>query len=313
MPSSPQLDRQESDRSPAQAPVQSLVRDTAGFLFSFQAMASPCEVRLDSDDADLAAEVGRVAEAEVRRIETKFSRYRPDSVIGRINASSGAEVEVDAETAHLLDFASQCFAVSGGRFDITSGVLRQIWKFDGSDRLPAEADIRSVRKLIGWRKASWRPPRLRLPPGMEIDFGGFGKEYATDRAMDLIAPLTRDPVLVNLGGDLRVSGPHRDGSRWRVAIESVEQAGTAAGYLEIADGALATSGDARRFLLKDGVRYSHILNPRTGRPVVDPPRSVTVAAPTCIEAGLISTLAMLHGARAESFLEREGVPAWCIR
>ena len=313
MPSLRQVDRMDKDRSSPDAPVPDLVREPSGFVVTFQAMASPCEVRLDTDDADLAAEAGRIAEAEVRRIEAKFSRYRPDSVIGRINSSRGAEVEVDAETAHLLDFAAQCFEVSSGRFDITSGVLRRIWKFDGSDRLPAEADIRSTRKLVGWRKATWRSPRFRLPPGMEIDFGGFGKEYAADRALDLIAPLTRDPVLVNLGGDLRVSGPRRDGSRWRVAIESVDQAGAAAGYLEIADGALATSGDARRFLLKDGVRYSHILNPRTGQPVANPPRSVTVAAPTCIEAGMISTLAMLQGAAAEAFLKREGVLAWCIR
>ena len=83
--------------------------------------------------------------------------------------------------------------------------------------------------------------------------------------------------------------------------------------LEIASGALATSGDARRFLLKDGVRYSHILDPRSGWPVEDPPRSVTVAAGTCLEAGMMATLAMLQGREAEAFLEREKVRAWCIR
>jgi len=86
-----------------------------------------------------------------------------------------------------------------------------------------------------------------------------------------------------------------------------------AGRLELNDGALTTSGDARRFLLKDGIRYSHILDPRTARPVTDPPRSVTVAAPTCIEAGFISTLAMLHGRRAERFLKQEGIASWCVR
>ena len=98
-----------------------------------------------------------------------------------------------------------------------------------------------------------------------------------------------------------------------MAIESVEKDGQVAGMLELADGALATSGDARRFLLKDGIRYGHILNPMTGRPVEHTPRSVTVAAPTCVEAGRFATLAMLQGKRAEAFLKREGVRAWCIR
>ena len=308
-----QVDPMQADRSSNSAPVPSFTREGNGFLYAFQAMASPCEVRLDTDDETIAEAAARAAEAEVRRIEQKYSRYRPDSVLGRINASHGAEIEVDAETVQLLDFAANCFKASGGRFDITSGVLRRVWRFDGSDRIPSDADVHAVRRLIGWKKASWRSPRLRLPAGMEIDFGGFGKEYAADRALEAAVRRTTDPVLVNLGGDLRVSGPRRDGSRWRVAIESVDQDGVAAGILEIADGALATSGDARRFLLRDGVRYSHILDPRTGRPVADPPRSVTVAAPTCIEAGMISTLAMLQGLRAEAFLKAEKVQAWCIR
>ena len=290
-----------------------LVREPLGFVFSFRAMASPCEVRLDGDDADLALAVGRAAEAEAARIEHKFSRYRADSVIGRINAGAGEPVDVDDETANLLDFACQCFELSGGLFDITSGVLRRIWRFDGSDALPSPAQIRAVLPLIGWAKATWTRPVLRLAPGMEIDLGGLGKEYAVDCAMNLIQQSTSLPALVNFGGDLRVSGPRADGAAWTVAIESVEEDGRAAGVLELAGGALATSGDARRFLLKDGVRYGHILNPRTGRPVAGTPRSVTVAAPTCIEAGMIATLAMLQGRRAEAFLKREHVRAWCIR
>jgi thiamine biosynthesis lipoprotein len=119
--------------------------------------------------------------------------------------------------------------------------------------------------------------------------------------------------LVNFGGDRRVTGPGADGTAWKVGIESVHQRGTAAGLIDLAEGALATSGDSNRYLLKDGVRYSHILDPRSGQPVKEPPRSVTVAAATCIEAGSLATLAMLQGARAEKFLKREGVRSWCIR
>jgi thiamine biosynthesis lipoprotein len=98
-----------------------------------------------------------------------------------------------------------------------------------------------------------------------------------------------------------------------VAIESVEESSALAAMLELSFGALATSGDARRFLVKNGRRYGHILDPRTGEPVNGSPRSVTVAAPTCIEAGMLATIAMLKGERAEQFLHEDGARAWCIR
>ncbi len=290
-----------------------MMRNGPDFLYTFHAMATPCEVRLESEDAALAHAVAQAVESEARRIEAKFSRYKADSVVGRINASGGQELLVDAETAHLLDFARDCFEISNGLFDITSGVLRRIWRFDGSDNIPGDAQIKQMRALIGWEKVSWRSPAIRLAPGMEIDFGGLGKEYAVDRALAAACEITKVPVLVNFGGDLRVSGPRKYGVRWKVAIESVDRGGEAAGLLELSDGALATSGDARRYLLKNGVRYGHILNPRTGRPVEHAPRSVTVAAASCVEAGLTATLAVLQGKRAESFLKREGVRAWCIR
>ena len=121
------------------------------------------------------------------------------------------------------------------------------------------------------------------------------------------------PLLVNFGGDLRVSGPRRDGSAWIVAIEDVDQAGTNAGVLQLAEGALATSGDAYRRVLGDGTRYGHVLDPRTGWPVALAPRSVTVHAATCSEAGLLAKLALLRGGGAEQFLHEQQARAWCIR
>lgn len=285
-------------------------RDT---LYVFQAMATPCEVRLETLNFTLAEHVARVVETETRRIEQKFSRYRSDSVISRINAAGGAPVEVDAETAMLLDFADQCHRLSDGLFDITSGVLRRIWRFDGSDRVPDAAQVNAVLPQIGWNKVKWQAPFLTLADGMEIDFGGLAKEYAVDRAIALARQITKTPTLVNFGGDLSVSGTRADGSRWKVAIESVDCSGGMAGMVELSQGALATSGDARRFLLKDGMRYGHILNPKTGWPIVAAPRSVTVAAATCVEAGMTATMTILQGKNAERFLKREGVKAWCIR
>jgi thiamine biosynthesis lipoprotein len=290
-----------------------LTRVEQGFSYSFRAMASPCDVRVDSDDADLVVRLGQIAEAEALRIEHKYSRYRPDSVLSQINQSHGADLVVDHETAELLDYAASCYALSRGRFDITSGVLRKLWTFDGSDGVPTQAAVAALLPQVGWSKISWRRPELKLPQGMELDLGGLGKEYAVDASLLKVRAASNAPTLVNFGGDLRVTGPRADGRRWTVAIESVDAPSAAEAYLEIDAGALTTSGDARRFLLKNGVRYSHILDPRTGWPVKDPPRSVTVAAATCLEAGILSTLAMLHGRGAERFLKREAVKAWVLR
>lgn len=284
-----------------------------GFVYAFRAMGSPCEVRIDTRNRALASRLGEAAEAEALRIEHKYSRYRADSLLSRINASAGRPVRVDPETAELIEYAARFHALSEGRFDITSGVLRRVWRFDQSDRVPSAAEVAAVLPLVGWDKADWRRPDITLPDGMEIDFGGLGKEYAVDTAALKLLTLSNAPFLVNFGGDLRVSGQRADGGRWRVAIESVETLERAEAILEVSQGALATSGDARRYLMKDGVRYGHILDPRTGWPIRDPPRSVTVAASTCMEAGLISTLAMLHGHDAEEFLRLEGVEAWWQR
>ena len=234
-----------------------------------------------------------------------------------LDAAGGAaidppELSVDAETASLLDFAAQCYEMSGGLFDVTSGVLRRVWKFDGSDRVPEPEDVDFLLGLIGFDKVSWQSPKLLLPPDMELDFGGYGKEYAVDRAYDILSASCAMPFLVNFGGDLRASGPPANGT-WHVGIERAEGDGAAAMLLDLQRGALATSGDSHRFLLKNGVRYSHILDPRTGWPVVGAPRSVTVAASSCVEAGLLSTLALLHGEQADAFLSEQGVRHWIVR
>jgi thiamine biosynthesis lipoprotein len=182
--------------------------------------------------------------------------------------------------------------------------------------------VAAVQQHVGWPRVQWQRPWLRLPVGMELDFGGIGKEYAVDRVLGLLRAATPRPLLLNFGGDLAVSGPHADGTPWRVGIERPDvadagglarQATPSAGLLELMSGALATSGDARRFVLKDGVRHGHILDPRSGWPVQGAPRSVTVAAPTCCEAGVLSTLAMLQGSGAEALLAAQGLPHWVWR
>ena len=277
----------------------------------FPAMASDCEVLFDDMSLEQALSLGLAACEETRRIETKFSRYRDDNIVHRINHSRGEDIRVDDETADLLDFAQQLHELSGGRFDISSGVLRKIWTFDGSDKVPDEARIRDCLRFVGWDKLTWRRPFLALQPGMEIDFGGIGKEYAVDKVFDLLTKDCDKALLVNFGGDLRARGPRGDGSAWQVGVEQLVKEQPS--LLEISGGAMATSGDSRRYLLRDGIRYSHILDPRTGWPVREAPRSVTAVAPTCVEAGAYASLALMMGAGAEQFLDEQKIQYWSIR
>jgi FAD:protein FMN transferase len=275
------------------------------------AMASPCEVLLPAAHAPAALELAALAAEEAWRIERKFSRYRDDSMVATIHSRRGRPVEVDAETAELIDFARRCYELSGGLFDVTSGVLRHVWRFDGSDRVPDAATVERLLARVGFERLEWQRPMLTLPAGMELDFGGIGKEYAVDLAYDRLAARCSAPFLINFGGDLRANRPPARGS-WQVGVERPDSERNAGLLLDLERGALATSGDSRRYLLREGVRYGHILDPRTGWPVRDAPRSVTVAASSCTEAGLLATLALLHGAQAEAFLQEQGVRHWVI-
>jgi FAD:protein FMN transferase len=280
---------------------------TTLFRFSFDAMASENELQLYSHNQTDADRVAALAIAEVRRIEQKYSRYRADSVIGRINQAAGAHaVQVDAETAALLNYGAACFKQSNGLFDLTSGVLRHCWNFKEA-RLPDPEHLRGTLALVGWDKVHWSATEIHLTkPGMQLDFGGIGKEYAADRAATLCLNEGINHGLVNLAGDIRILGPHPDGSPWRIGIKHPRQPSVTVASINLTSGALATSGDYERFFEIAGQRYSHILNAKTGYPAREL-QAVSVAAPLCSVAGSLSTIAMLMGRKGIQFLRSENV------
>ena len=274
----------------------------------FVAMASDCEARLAGVSAAHAQTLAALAIAEVRRIEHKYSRYRADSIVSRINAAagSGEAISIDAETAQLLAFATQLFALSDGLFDATSGVLRQVWDFK-TGRKPSAQQLAEVLPRIGWDHVQWNDQTARLMKlGMELDFGGFGKEYAADRAATLLMNEGAQHGLVNLGGDIRVIGPQSDGSPWSMGIRHPRQDDAIIASIPISSGALATSGDYERFFVEGSERFCHILNPKTGWPAQHW-QSISVIAPVCVAAGAMSTTAMLKGPDAIAFLAGQGV------
>ncbi|MBC5764723.1 FAD:protein FMN transferase [Ramlibacter albus] len=278
--------------------------------FDFECMASPCEIAIEGRGEKQMRCGAQAAIDEVRRIEAKFSRYLASSVVSRINERAGGEPEaVDEETASLLAFAAQLWEASDGLFDITSGVLRKAWDFRNA-RVPTQPQLDALLPFVGWQQVELRGREVRLPrAGMEIDFGGFGKEYAADRAAAVLLESGLQHALVNLGGDIHVLGPHADGSPWQVAVERPRPGGEGPlATLPLARGGIATSGDYERAFELDGRRYCHILDPRTGWPVTAW-QSITVTAANTTTAGALSTTAMLMGEAAADWLDAQGA-AW---
>ena len=313
----------EPEDNPAQHPLPKLTGNRQLWIGCFQAMASDCELLIEGVDEVQASALLMIAAKETWRIEHKFSRYVSGNIIDRINTALGQTIEVDSETAALLNFSDQCYQLSDGLFDVSSGVLRKIWRFDGSDAVPDSVQITETLKHLGWHKVDWKTPMLSLPEDMELDFGGIGKEYAVDRVVLILnskidrlskhSEFSNCSFVVNFGGDLACSGPRLDGTPWTIGVENSERDQTSVATVSLSQGAVATSGDSRRFLLKDGVRYCHILNPLTGESIIDAPHAISVAASNCMQAGMLSTFAMLHGEQAEAFLDAQEAQYWVQR
>lgn len=279
----------------------------AASSFPFKAMGGMAELRIDGLDPAKARALAQAAIDEIVRIETKFSRYLPGSIVARINAGAGGDwIDCDEETLALFGFADALFESSGGLFDISSGVLRRAWDFT-KPRRPAPGQLSSLCALIGWQRVERKESAVRLPAaGMEIDFGGFGKEYAADRAAASLANQGARHAFVNLAGDVSTTGPKADGQPWRIGIAHPRRPGALLATVPLGGGALATSGDYERYFEQDGKRYCHVLDPRNGEPV-SCWQSVSVMAPRAIAAGACATIAMLKQADALAFLRQAGV------
>lgn len=269
----------------------------------FSVMAGPGELQLLTANALLAANVAEGLIKEAQRLEQKYSRFLPDSVTSKINKAAGNEkIFIDSETSALLDVAQQAFDLSDGLFDITSGSLRKLWN---KDRVctPSDSEIAEALKAIGWHLVERDKSSIRLPQrGMQIDFGGVVKEYAVDRLCTQLQASGIEAGLVNLAGDVRAFG-----STWQIGIRDPHGArDTIHSKVEVSNGAIATSGDYERFIRIEDVNYSHLVNPKTGWPIKSF-ASVSVCAPTCSLAGILSTSAMLMGPESGlSLLKQSG-------
>ncbi|MCB1827352.1 MAG: FAD:protein FMN transferase, partial [Coxiellaceae bacterium] len=276
-------------------------------------MGSPCQIRLYAESDVFGRRVIKKCIKALRHLNDKYTRYSETSLTSQINASagSGKRIKVDEETIAVLNYANVCYEQSDGLFDITSGVLRRVWDFSKSV-LPTQVEIDAVLPVIGWEKVIWEAPYISLPlEGMEIDFGGIVKEYAADTVIGLCKKMGIQHGIVDLGGDVRVIGPTPDGESWLMNIPHPRHPDEMLTKVPIYQGGVSTSGDYERFMMVDGQRYCHILNPKTGWPARNNFASVTVVADHCVIAGSATTVAMLKEGDAIEWLEALGLPYWC--
>ncbi len=282
--------------------------------YTFHAMGSPCQVQFFALNKKQAKQAKQQISHCVMLLERRYSRYREDSLITLINqaAGQGKVTSIDAETAALLAYAEQCYQESDGLFDVTSGILRCLWGLDKT-ALPNDEDINALLPLIGWDKVKWSTDSVYLPlVGMQLDFGGIVKEYAADSVAQILRQLGVVSGVVELGGDVRVIGAQPNGAGWPVAIRDPRQPDTVIVQLNLSSGALASSGDYERYQLIDGVRYSHILNPKTGKPVSGL-RAVSILSEHCVVAGSVATLAMLKGKQGLTWLQENHLDFFCCQ
>jgi len=206
-------------------------------------------------------------------------------------------VETDPETDRLFGFCQDLFFFTRGAFDPTALPLIQLWNWKVPPAaLPDPAAVRAARELVGWSKVQRRPGGVFLPQrGMRIDLGGIGKEYAVDCVINLARERGLAHVLVDFGQDVRVLGTPPDKAFWWIGLEDPNAPGTCWTGVAVTDHAVATSGDYLRCFYVEGRRYGHIIDPRTGYPADTGCRAVSVVAPSCTIAGLLTTTALILG------------------
>lgn len=271
------------ERSPSPTKA-SRSREVMGTLATLTAVAA------DEARAVQAVEAGYARLEDVNRL---MSDYIDASEVGRLNRSpAGTRVHVAAETLHCVQRALEFGQVSGGAFDVTCRPLITLWKTAGRQkRLPDEAELERVRALVDCRALLLDVEASTIAfsrEGMQLDLGGIAKGYSLDLAAEAMRKAGADGLLIDVGGDVMALGSAPDGRPWRVGVKHPFQDGLIV-VLSLSDCSVATSGVQQRFYEIDGKRYSHIVDPRSGRPVEQAP-SVTVIARDGITADAWATV-----------------------
>ncbi len=267
---------------------------------AFRALGTDCAFQFRCKDQKTALQFVADALGWLSAFEAKFSRFKPDSMLSKINQAAGKEwVPVDQEMEKMLDLADAMNRLTEGVLDAATLPLTKVWDWKiVHERLPSDDEIAKAMSLSNWNDVHRKPGKVFLTrEGMGLDFGGFGKEYAVDQVIAIAKKHGIQDILVDLGRDIFASGGNGLHPFWHVGIQDGIKTDQCVGGLAVSGYAVCASGDyARRFEHK-GVRYGHILDRRTGWPVRHGLRAVTVLAPSCLLAGIYSTCVFILGLR----------------
>jgi FAD:protein FMN transferase len=267
---------------------------------SCRAMSTPLNLAYVAPSARVAQDFQRAAIDWIARFEARYSRFLPESIVGQINARSGGDwCEIDEDADRLLSLCGEMHALTRGVFDAAALPLLRVWDWKASPpRVPGEAEILAAREICGWEKVQRRAREIRLPiAGMGIDLGGIGKEFAVDQVLAIAREFGILDVMVDIGQDIRVSGKSPGKDAWYIGLEEPDRPGDCWTAVRVTDHAVATSGDYARSFVIGGRRYGHILDPRSGWPVGHNCQAVSVIAPSCVLAGILSTAGFILGAQ----------------
>lgn len=286
---------------PSPAGVTSQVR-VASFTGPTMGTRYAISVVTDASDAQLDALQQRV-EQRLATINRQMSTYDPQSELSRFNAAAEADqwFPVSAETAQVVAAALEIASRTSGAFDPTVGPLVDLWGFGPQGRRskpPTAESVAAARQRIGYEKIEVRsaPPALRKAAAeVRLDLSAIAKGFAVDELSNLLARSDFTNSMVEIGGEVRTRGAKPGRKDWRIGIEQPTPAGRTIGSVVALTGALATSGDYRNFFEADGQRFSHTIDPATGRPVTHDLATVSVARPTCLEADAIATAMLVMG------------------
>lgn len=265
---------------------------------SFRALGTACAIQFRCEDKKTALQFLADALGWLGSFEAKFSRFRADSLVSRINQAAGRSwVAIDQEMEQMLDMADAMNRLTGGLLDPTVLPLLRLWDWKVvHERLPEEAAVQEALALSDWKLVERKPGKIFLPrAGMGLDFGGFGKEHAVDQVIAIARRHGIADILVDLGRDIFALGGNGLHPFWHVGIQDGIQPERCVGGLAVSGYAVCASGDYARRFEHNGVRYGHILDRRTGWPVRHGLRAVTVLAPTCLVAGIYATCVFVMG------------------
>lgn len=268
-------------------------------------------LRIYAGDAHQVEKAMEATFAEIERLEGILSRWIPSSEISKINDTAGrGSVLVCPETWQTITGTQELSRLTNGAFDITIGAITQLWDFQSDEaRVPDEAAIQRGLRFVGPQQILLDSLDVKMglrERGAAIDLGGAAKGYAVDRALEVLRRYGVKAAVVDAGGDIGLLGKKSRGEVWKIGIRHPQVLGETIEVLEVDSGAVATSGNYERYFFQDGVRYHHILDPKTGMPargVV----SVTILAKTALEADILSTAVFVLGPkRGMTLIEQLG-------